>query len=46
MGDITDGDNVQIDPLLLADVFENLRHACNIIYELYPTKFLSAPKLA
>ena len=34
---------VQSDPLLLADVFENLRNMCLKIYELDPAKFLSAP---
>ena len=33
------------DPLLLADVFEIFRKMCLEIYELDPTKFLSAPGL-
>ena len=35
---------VQIDPLMLADVFENLRNMCLKIYELDPSRFLSAPE--
>ena len=38
--------NVQIDRLLLADVFENFRNKCIEIYELDPAHFLSAPGLA
>ena len=38
--------NVQSDTLLLADVFENFRSKCIEIYELDPTYFLSAPRLA
>ena len=38
--------NVQIDTLLLADVFENFRNKCIEIYELDPAHFLSAPGLA
>ena len=37
---------VQCDTLLLADVFENFRDKCIEIYELDPTHFLSAPRLA
>ena len=37
---------VQSDTLLLADVFKNFRNMCLKIYELDPTKFLSAPRLA
>ena len=37
---------VQIDTLLLADVFENFRNMCIKIYELDPAKFLSAHGLA
>ena len=37
---------VQSDTLLLADVFENFRSMCLEIYELDPSKFLSAPGLA
>ena len=32
--------------LLLADVFEKLRNKCVNIYELDPTKLLTAPRLA
>ena len=38
--------NVQIDTLLLADVFENFRNKCIEIYELDPAHFLSATGLA
>ena len=38
--------HVQIDTLLLADVFENFRNKCIEIYELDPAHFLSAPGLA
>ena len=34
------------DALLLADVFQNFQNMCLEIYELDPTKFLSAPGLA
>ena len=37
---------VQSDKLLLADVFENFRNMCLEIFELDPSKFLSAPGLA
>ena len=37
---------VQSDTLVLADVFENLRNMFLKIYELDPTKFISAPELA
>ena len=37
---------VQSDTLLLADVFENFRNMCLVIYELDPAKFFSAPGLA
>ena len=37
---------VQIDTLLLADVFENFRDMCIKEYELDPTHFLSLPGLA
>ena len=36
----------QGDTLLLADVFENFRNMCLEIYELDPTYFVSAPRLA
>ena len=36
----------QSNTLLLADGFENFRNMCLKIYELDPTKFLSAPGLA
>ena len=36
---------VQSDISLLADVFEYFRNMCLKIYELDPTKFLSAPGL-
>ena len=37
---------LEIDRLLLADVFENFRKMCLKIYHLDPIKFLSAPGLA
>ena len=37
---------VQRETLLLADVFENFRNMCLKMYEVDPTKFLSAPGLA
>ena len=37
---------VQIDTLLLADIFENFRNMCLDIYELDPAYFVSAPGLA
>ena len=37
---------VQINTLLLSDVFENFRKMCLKIYELDPAKFLSPPGLA
>ena len=37
---------VQIDTLLIADVFENFRNKCIKIYELDPAHILSAPGLA
>ena len=37
---------VQSDKLLLADVFENFRNMGLEIFELDPSKFLSAPGLA
>ena len=37
---------VQIDTLLLADVFENFRDTCIKMYELDPAQLLSAPGLA
>ena len=37
---------VQIDTLLLADVFENFRNTCLKVYELDPAHFLSLPGLA
>ena len=44
------GDNhdlyVQIDTLLIADVFENFRNKCIEIYELDPAHILSALGLA
>ena len=36
---------VQIDTLLLADVFENFRKTCLKVCELDPTHFVSAPRL-
>ena len=37
---------VQVDTLLLADVFENFRNMRLKIYDLDPAKFISAPVLA
>ena len=37
---------VQSDALLLADIFENFRNMCIKVYELDPSRFLSAPGLA
>ena len=37
---------VQIDTLLLADVFENFRSMCHEIYELDPSKLLSGPRIS
>ena len=37
---------VQIDTLLLADVFENFGNKCIEIYEFEPAHFLSAPRSA
>ena len=37
---------VQLDTLLLTDVFENFRESCQRIYQLHPAHFLSAPALA
>ena len=37
---------VQINALLLADVFEDFRTICLKIYKLDPAKSLSAPELA
>ena len=37
---------IQIDTLLLADVFENFRNMCLKIYKIDLAKFLSAPVLA
>ena len=37
---------VQSDTLLLADVFENFRNMCLEMYELDPTRFLTATGLA
>ena len=37
---------VQNNTLLLADKFENFRKKCTEIYEIDPTHFLSAPRLA
>ena len=37
---------VQIDTLLLADIYENFRNMCLNIYELDPVYFVSAPGLA
>ena len=36
----------QSDTLLLSDVFKNFRNMCLNIYELDPTYFVSAPRLA
>ena len=38
--------HVQIDILLLADVFENFRNMCIKVYELDPAHFLTGPGLA
>ena len=37
---------VQIDALLLADIYKNFRNMCLDIYELDPVYFVSAPGLA
>ena len=37
---------VQSDTLLLADVFENFRNMCIMVYELDPAHFVSLPELA
>ena len=37
---------VQIDTLLLSDVFENFRNKCIEIYQLDPIYFVSTPRLA
>ena len=37
---------VQLDTLLLSDVYENFRDLCSDIYQLDPAHFLSAPGLA
>ena len=37
---------VQIDTLLLADIFEHFRNKCIEIYELESAHFLSAPEWA
>ena len=37
---------VQSETLLLADVFENFQNACLQIFELDPTRFLTALGLA
>ena len=37
---------VEINTLLLADIFENFRNMCLDIYELDPVYFVSAPGLA
>ena len=37
---------VQLDTLLLADVFENFRNMCIKVCKLDPAHFLSAPGLA
>ena len=37
--------HVQINTLLLADIFENFRNMCLEIYELDPAKFISVPGL-
>ena len=37
---------VQSDTSVLGDVFENFRNMCLEIYELDPTHFLTAPRLA
>ena len=37
---------VQLDTLLLSDVYENFRDLCSDIYQLDPAHFVSAPKLA
>ena len=38
--------HVQLDTLLLSDVFENFRDLCLDIYQLDPAHFLTAPGLA
>ena len=45
LGDYHDT-HVQIDTLLLADVFENFRNMCIKVYELDPAHVLSPPGLA
>ena len=37
---------VQLDTLLLSDVYENFRDLCSDIYQLDPAHFLRAPGLA
>ena len=37
---------IQLDTVLLADVFENFRDKCMEIYKIDPAYFLSAPGLA
>ena len=37
---------VQIDTLLLVDVFENIRNMCIKVYELDPVHFVSLPRIA
>ena len=37
---------VQIDTLLLVEVFENFRNMCLETYEFDPSHFISAPELA
>ena len=46
LGDHHDFFYVQIDTLLLADVFKSFRNKCIEIYELDPAHFLSAPGLS
>ena len=37
---------VQLDTLLLSDIYENFRKVCLGIYQLDPAHFLSVPGLA
>ena len=37
---------VQLNTLLLSDIFENFRNVCLSIYQLDPARFLTAPGLS